>query len=542
MVATIWKNGHYIGPGADRGSVSVFGDAAVLAGESGMGAVEPVPEAEAVVEEEEKEKEEREGEGKEGDETSVQREVNVSRLQARSPAPALQVVVPPQPLQSTQQQPSLASLNSTVYTNRISLLLFLLHSAIAVALVSFLIYKAVEGFLKYKTRRKEERLLRHWLPQIEGSAILSIVLAFAWQKALRKWPAFMVRFIVWSTFALSFSAGTLLLCFSMPGTDGFGVVLVGFAIGNGLYACWVTQRLGFTAKVLTLALQPVSKFKDLNEPTYWMMGVGFMWMSLWTLAVLGSLNFYFPPLIVILLVLSLAWTTEVMRNVVNLTVSRVIALYYLRGMQSDTFICFQRALTRNLGSASLGSLFIPAIEALRIVARVLNLIEGEDEFMFSCAHCCLRVMECIFRYGNGWAFVHVAAYGHGLVRASQTTWALFEKQEMEPIVDSDITTSLCFLAGVASGSACVIFAGSWTFSEHKSYTATIALLAFFLGYLITRISMAVPHACVSCYYVCYAENPGNRLFDSTIPDRLKFIKEDRDAATPTPRFRRRPPV
>jgi hypothetical protein len=76
-------------------------------------------------------------------------------------------------------------------------------------------------------------------------------------------------------------------------------------------------------------------------------------------------------------------------------------------MQSSSQFCFQRALTRNLGSACLGSLFVPAIEALRIVARGLNLLEGEDEFMFSCAHCCLGIMQSIFRYGNGWAFVQV---------------------------------------------------------------------------------------------------------------------------------------
>lgn len=159
-----------------------------------------------------------------------------------------------------------------------------------------------------------------------------------------------------------------------------------------------------------MSLQPVSKFSDLNQPTYWMLGTGFLWMSFWILAVIGALNFYFPPLIIIALVLSLAWTTEVMRNVVNLTVCRVISLYYILGMQSRTQFCFQRALTQNLGSACLGSLFVPTIEALRIVARGLNLLEGEDEFMFSCAHCCLRIMESIFRCGNGWAYVQVTHF------------------------------------------------------------------------------------------------------------------------------------
>ena len=50
--------------------------------------------------------------------------------------------------------------------------------------------------------------------------------------------------------------------------------------------------------------------------------------------------------------------------------------------------------------------------------------------------------------------------------------------------------------------------------------------------------MAVPHACVSCYYVCYAENPGNRLFDNTIKDRQALFKTGRDVAVRTPRIRR----
>ncbi|KAM2378892.1 hypothetical protein ACFX1X_040237 [Malus domestica] len=262
-------------------------------------------------------------------------------------------------------------------------------------------------------------------------------------------------------------------------------------------------------------------------------------MSLWILAVIGAFNFYFPPLIIILLVLSLAWTAEVMRNVANMTVSRVISLYYLRGMQSNTQFCFKRALSKNLGSVCLGSLFVPSIEALRIVARALNLLKGEDEFMFSSAHCCLKVVECIFRYGNGWAFIQIAVYGKGFVRASQDTWELFERQEMEPIVDSDITSSICFLTGVCSGSICVIVVAAWTARVHQSFTATISLLTFLIGYLMTRIAMALPHACVGSYFVCYAENPDNRLFDNTIKDRLALMKSGRDVVVPTPRVPRR---
>lgn len=68
--------------------------------------------------------------------------------------------------------------------------------------------------------------------------------------------------------------------------------------------------------------------------------------------------------------------------------------------------------------------------------------------------------------------------------ASQDTWSLFEKEDMVPIVDADITSSICFLTGVCSGSMCVIVVAAWTQSVHKSFTATLSLLTFFIGYLL----------------------------------------------------------
>jgi hypothetical protein len=81
-------------------------------------------------------------------------------------------------------------------------------------------------------------------------------------------------------------------------------------------------------------------------------------------------------------------------------------------------------------------------------------------------------------------FLQIASYGKGFVKASQDTWELFEKEKMERLVDADITSSICFLTGVCSGSICVIVVAAWTAKVHLSFTATISLLAFFIGYLM----------------------------------------------------------
>ena len=82
------------------------------------------------------------------------------------------------------QQPSLTTLNSRAYTERISLFLFLLHLVAAVGLVCFLIFKGIQGLIQASEsiKTKEKRVLQFYLPQVEAASFLSITLALAWQK------------------------------------------------------------------------------------------------------------------------------------------------------------------------------------------------------------------------------------------------------------------------------------------------------------------------------------------------------------------------
>ena len=75
----------------------------------------------------------------------------------------------------------------------------------------------------------------------------------------------MVLVILWSSLGgVPLAVGALLMWFSMLATVGLGVAMVVFSIGTGLYACWVTRRVGFTARVFERAVKPVDKFRGLN--------------------------------------------------------------------------------------------------------------------------------------------------------------------------------------------------------------------------------------------------------------------------------------
>lgn len=80
--------------------------------------------------------------------------------------------------------------------------------------------------------------------------------------------------------------------------------------------------------------------------------------------------------------------------------------------------------------------------------------------------------------------IQIAAYGKGFVKASQDTWELFDKRGMVEVVDGDITTAICFLTGICSGSICTIVVAAWTATVHRSYIATLSVLAAFIGYLM----------------------------------------------------------
>ncbi|XP_028079885.1 uncharacterized protein LOC114281580 [Camellia sinensis] len=125
----------------------------------------------------------------------------------------------------------------------------------------------------------------------------------------------------------------------------------------------------------------------------------------------------------------------------------------------------------------------------------------------------------------------IAEYGKGFVQASQDTWKLFQERKMETIVDSDMTSSICFFTGVCSGSICVIVVAAWTARVHQGFTATISLLAFFIGYLMeqskaniaNRERMYTKHRCGSRSIPVRVEKLAREK--KTLPDLAELYKE-----------------
>ncbi|CAA0809774.1 Plasma-membrane choline transporter family protein [Striga hermonthica] len=223
-------------------------------------------------------------------------------------------------------------------------------------------------------------------------------------------------------------------------------------------------------------------------------------------------TFWLSPL------LTLTWTMQIIKNMMQVAVSHVKYMQFACGVELDFGPVVKGTARNSMGSICAGSILVPSLTAARAAGRVVGSASGDsDEFMFSCAGCCMGASSRAVAYGNRWGFVHVGVYGKGILRASADTWEMFGRAGMEGLIDRDLTSSFCFLCGVAGGAVSGLVGGVWALFVHGRYATEVCVYTFLVGYFTNRVAMAWIQASVMAYYVAYAENPQSQQFDDTIP-------------------------
>jgi hypothetical protein len=92
----------------------------------------------------------------------------------------------------------------------------------------------------------------------------------------------------------------------------------------------------------------------------------------------------------------------------------------------------------------------------------------------------------------------VALHRTPFVRAAKETSELFVSKRLDALVYTDITASLCVMAGISGGMLCALLGGGWTFATHKPLASPVAMACFFVGYLLVsveapwRLPLSVP--------------------------------------------------
>lgn len=178
----------------------------------------------------------------------------------------------------------------------------------------------------------------------------------------------------------------LVVAFFMDGLVVMGVLWMVMLLMTGLYAYYVWARIPAAAANLRTALSAIQTNAGVCMLAYGIAFVANLWVVVWCLAFVGVsfkestctdgvCQSHLNAFSIILLVLSYHWTSQVIKNVLHVTVSGVVGTWWfapqdcLSVWSPAIMDSFSRATTYSFGSICMGSLLVAVIQTLETMAR-----------------------------------------------------------------------------------------------------------------------------------------------------------------------------
>ncbi|KAK6159035.1 hypothetical protein DH2020_006349 [Rehmannia glutinosa] len=406
------------------------------------------------------------------------------------------------------------------FLNKLFQHIFYTHLILIILLVIFLIVRGV-----LSSAHTQKFYPKKWYLLVLSSTAFSGIIGFSWQAFTSYNPSRTVKTTFWLSPLLTCGFGILLVSIGTPASLAASVIALASSVLQSLYACWVNPRFEHATKILTVS---ISYHPPKVKTTVTLSLITSILFSSFLMSGIGGATIKgtkIDTLFVFLILGSFTWTSQIIKNMMQVIVSHIKYMHFTCGIEVDFKTVVKNAAKYSMGSICIGSILVPVLTVIRGAARTVSLVSGDvDEFMFSCANCCSGAASRIVAYGNRWGFVHVGVYNKGIVQASMDTWEMFTRNEMEELINSDLTSSFCFLCGMAAGSICGLVGGTWAIFIHKSYATEVSIYVFLVGYFMNRVAMAWVQASVAAYYVAYAENPQSQQFDDTIPAYIRELQ------------------
>ncbi|KAG0557209.1 hypothetical protein KC19_11G110400 [Ceratodon purpureus] len=349
--------------------------------------------------------------------------------------------------------------------------------------------------------------IKHWAPQLATAAASGWVFAFFWQWLVR--TKTMIK-VCLSLGAVSTGLLGIILVSTGTAKGLVGLIFLVAALFQGLYVHLVRHRIPFAAIMLDKTRGVVKRHKSLHLISMWTVFLAMFWLAIWIFGVSGAVSLPYGGWYAALLVLSLAWSMEVLRNIVYVTVAGVVGQYYYEGHHMPHFPvlrAYRHAWTISFGSVCLGSMFVAPVQGLHSMAKRLANEQGANEFLFSCVNCFLGVMEFFNRHFNKWAFVEVGLHGKSFVKSARQTWKMLKDQDAMLLINDDLTGAILLTSCIIGGVLTALVGGCWTFATHRYLTVGVSILSFIIGFFVTYLTLVVPESAVATYYVCFAEDP-----------------------------------
>lgn len=416
------------------------------------------------------------------------------------------------------------------FTGCVTKLLFIIHLLAFIALTIFLGVKASSH------QNPAYKPFSNFIP-LASSVVVSTIAACFWVILAATNPLKAIKTSLRAAPLFALACDVVILLVANGAALGIGALVAVFVIASGLYSCWASgPRLRHASELLSISVNGAHLPPTASCLVVYVLLAMFGYMAFWTVAISciaateGHFMNYQIAYVAALLV-SMAWTMQVLRYIVYVAVAKLAhgRLVYGVSMPGGAV----EALCGTIfgpafGDICMGAMAVPVNSAVRGFARAMKTATGgNDEFIFSGQGCCFSVSEKMLGRANRWGFVHVGARGKAFCVASRDVWSLFVHRGIAKLVDSDLTGSFCFFSSVTSGALASLVAGSWALAmdkDKKELALPVAIYAFLIGYYMCRMMIAWPQACVGAYHVAYAENPQNPQLGTLIPEHLRELQ------------------
>lgn len=124
------------------------------------------------------------------------------------------------------------------------------------------------------------------------------------------------------------------------------------------------------------------------------------------------------------------WITEVIKNIIHVTISGVYGSWYFCAQKPGGFAkgatrgAFKRSVTYSFGSISFGSLLVAIIQCLRQACTIAQQNEAAQgnivgSILFCILQCFIGLLDWAVQFINEYAFSYIALYGKAYVPAAK---------------------------------------------------------------------------------------------------------------------------
>jgi hypothetical protein len=358
-----------------------------------------------------------------------------------------------------------------------------------------------------------------------------------------------------------------------------------FLCALGIFYAWgVWHRIPFASANIDIAMRALRDNHGLWVVAYTMTLQTILWTVLWTCTFLQVL--FFDPhwvfdcddettvpdnngnsssssvcrmaprgkVIITFLLLSLFWTSEVLKNLFHTTIAGVVGTWWFAPDEARTspppydnnnnnattsYSCCRtccgcspaiydswgRSSVYSFGSICLGSLLVGIMRVLQLIVRCGRQqrrqsrpgdpsSSGGGDLFFCLLQCLVDNLEYLLEYINQWSFVYVGLYGYDYWTAGKQVTTLFQQRGWSVIVNDQLvnrslammSTLIAFITGVIGVIVGFFFLGPLG-------AAYSFLMGFVLGMTSCGILFGVVTSAVNTVVVCFAESPNQLRFN-----------------------------